>query len=107
MPRKRNQDNTASITFVRIEPVGFVSVGFEYQIDGTVSPYIPATFYDPPDGGEVEVTRVTCTHPVTGKVKELPFADWPFSSVEMSEIEEKLARAPQQDLYDESYDPDD
>ena len=88
-------ESAASITHHRIEPIGFVSAEVEYQIDGTLSPYYPATREDPAEGGEATVTLVTRICPVTGKAKELPDAEWPFSTEEMVNIEDMLARAPQ------------
>jgi hypothetical protein len=106
MLRRRRNGSTASITYSRIEPVGFVPAEVEYQIDGQVSPYFPATRDEPADGGEAEVTQVTRIHPITGKAKTLPESDWPFSSAEMDQIEYRLAEAPQQDLNDAYFDED-
>lgn len=104
--RRESRGSTVSITYSRIEPVGFVPAEVEYQIDGHVSPYFPATRDDPADGGEAEVTQVTRIHPITGKAKMLPESDWPFSSAEMTKIENCLAEAPQQDSDDAYFDED-
>lgn len=92
----------ASITYTRTEHINFVSAEVEYQIDGNISPYYPATREDPAEGGEATVERVTRICPVTGKAKELPYAEWPFSNAEMIKIEDRLAEVPQPVSYDDA-----
>ena len=92
----------ATTTLEREEPLGFVSCFVEYEIDGTVSPFVPATHEDPPEGGEVEIEDVTRIHPITGEHKLLSSNEWPFSDEEITAIEEALAETPLQD-YDDDY----
>ena len=89
--------------FEREEPLGFVSCFVEYEIDGTVSPYVPANHDNPPEGGEVEIDEVTRTHPITGEQQQLSSNEWPFTDEEIEAICEALAEIPLQDSYD---DPD-
>lgn len=79
-----------SITIEREEPLGFVSCFVEYEIDGTVSPYSPATFDEPADGGEAEIDEVTRLHPLTGERRILSSNEWPFSNEEQEAIETAL-----------------
>lgn len=89
-----------SITVEREEPLGFVSCFVEYEIDGTVSPYVLSTFESPAEGGEVEVEKVSRFHPITGKSQELAESEWPFTTEEMDKIQEEFAETSLQDYYD-------
>lgn len=103
--RRLSHSNNASVLIERVEPLGFVSTIVEYEIDGTVSPYIPATFDDPPEGGEVEIERVTRLHPITGEQQVLSDSAWPFSEEEIDMVEQLLSETQSQDSDDYDYEP--
>ena len=103
--RRLGRGSSASVSIEREEPLGFVSCFVEYEIDGTVSPYIPATFDDPPEGGEVEIERVTRLHPITGERQVLSDKAWPFSDEELHKLEETLAETQLEDSDDYDYEP--
>ena len=97
------RDMHVQTTFEREEPLGFVSCFVEYEIDGTVSPYVPANHDNPPEGGEVEIDEVTRIHPITGKPQRLRSNEWPFTDEETEDIGQVLAEIPLQDS-DDDYD---
>jgi hypothetical protein len=104
--RLRAGNHRVTLEVEREEPLGFVSCFVEYEIDGTVSPYIPATFDDPAEGGEVEIERVTRLHPITGERKVLSSSEWPFSDEEIGALEITFAETQLQDSGDEyDYEP--
>jgi hypothetical protein len=92
-----------TIEIEREEPLGFVSCFVTYEIDGTVSPYIPATYDDPAEGGEVEIQQVTRLHPITGEPKVLSDSEWPFSDEEIDRFDLTLSETQLQDS-DDYYD---
>jgi len=110
MPYRRRLgggNHRVTIEIEREEPLGFVSCFVEYEIDGTVSPHIPATFDDPAEGGEVEIEQVTRLHPITGERKVLSSSEWPFSDEEIGALETTFAETQLQDSYGDYQDYDD
>ena len=98
------------INISRVELVGFAPLEVEYEIHGYITSGFAGSWEDPPEPGELEITEVRRTDPITGKDSRVDDKEWPFDTSEMKDIEEQLGEAASNygdDDYDDSYDYDD
>lgn len=103
----RRRGHTVSTLISRTEHVhldGTGEVEVEYEITGSMSPYRPATYNDPAEGGEVEIETVTCYHPRLPTHKsglDIPLDDCPFDDAEWKDIQERLES---EEVFPDDYD---
>ena len=107
--RRQPQGQRVTIVWTHEATIGFLPVEMEYTITGTVSPYYPATFNDPAEGGEVEIEKVIQHHPIDGDV-EIDSDEWSsWLNVELSHIMDEISTAAYtyaRDVDDDPFDSD-
>lgn len=64
--------------------------GFTIKVTGSVTPYLPATYEDPPEGGELEIEDITL---LPGEVAPPEWGEWDLTDAEEEGIRTAIYEA--------------
>jgi hypothetical protein len=72
---------------------GTGEIEVEYDVFASITGYVPATYDDPAEGGDVEIESVVCRDPRVnnGADIDLDVGDAPFTEKEWFDINDRLA----------------